>query len=269
MSGRTLGAALLAVVTAGVAGAEDLPAIKQRGTLRVLAVLEERAPEFVSLKPGREPGFDRDVLEAFGRTHGVKVEIVLVPGWDQLIPWLQQGRGDMIAGRVSNTAERRKVVDFTDEVFPTRIVALTRKPTPPPTSLADLMAHAKIKTIRGTSMVEALGAAGVPQSRIDVSPMDGATIAEGLANGTVTAAAWSLEASILAHRRDPDVQLGIFLSPPESLAYGVPRGAAPVLLAALNDHVRVLKQSGTWNRLAVKYFGDAAPQILKRARETH
>jgi membrane-bound lytic murein transglycosylase F len=248
------------------AGAEDLPAIKQRGVLRVLAVLEEKAPEFVSTQAGRDPGFDREVLDAFGRTHGVKVELVLVPAWDQLLPWLQEGKGDLIGGRVSNTADRRKTVDFTDEVFPTRIVALTRKPTPPVATLAQLAAHRKVHTIRGTSMVDALRAAGIPEAKIDVSPIQAGTIAEALRAGEVTAAAWSLEASILAHRRDPDIQLGMFLSPPESLAYGVPKGT-PLLLAALNDHIRVLKQSGTWNRLAIKYFGDAAPQILKRARE--
>lgn len=29
---------------------------------------------------------------------------------------------------------------------------------------------------------------------------------------------------------------------------------------------RLVKQSGTWNRLVVKYFGDRAPDILKAAR---
>jgi hypothetical protein len=28
-----------------------------------------------------------------------------------------------------------------------------------------------------------------------------------------------------------------------------------------------VRSSGTWNRLAIKYFGDAAPAILKKARE--
>ena len=39
------------------------------------------------------------------------------------------------------------------------------------------------------------------------------------------------------------------------------------LLGALNEYVINLRQSGTWNRLAVKYFGPAAPEILRRSRE--
>lgn len=37
-------------------------------------------------------------------------------------------------------------------------------------------------------------------------------------------------------------------------------------LRVLNDYLANVRRSGTWNRLAVKYFGAAAPEILKRAK---
>lgn len=76
---------------------------------------------------------------------------------------------------------------------------------------------------------------------------------------------WAVEGAILAQRKDPALQLGAFLGPPESLAYDVRREDAR-LLAALNEHIRLVRQTGTWNRLVVKYFGNAAPDILNKAR---
>jgi ABC-type amino acid transport substrate-binding protein len=117
--------AMLAATTPLRAG--DLAAIKQAGTLRMLSVVVEKEPEFVSSQSER-PGFDREVLEGFARLHRVKLELVPVPSWDGLIPALLKGRGDVIAGRYTATDTRRKQIAFTTEVFPTRPVAVTRKP---------------------------------------------------------------------------------------------------------------------------------------------
>ena len=91
-------------------------------------------------------------------------------------------------------------------------------------------------------------------------------LADALRAGRISAAAWWLEGAIQAQRRDGELQLGLMLGPPESLAFAV-RREDRALLEALNSHNELVRSSGTWNRLAVKYFGDAIPTILKRARE--
>ncbi len=40
----------------------------------------------------------------------------------------------------------------------------------------------------------------------------------------------------------------------------------PALLAPLNEYIGNLRRTPTWGRLVVKYFGEAAPEILRRAR---
>jgi len=40
------------------------------------------------------------------------------------------------------------------------------------------------------------------------------------------------------------------------------------LLRRLNEYVENTRRSATWSRLVVKYFGDAAPEILRKARTT-
>jgi ABC-type amino acid transport substrate-binding protein len=251
---------LFAFTTA--AGAADLPEIKRRGTLRVLAVVDEKEPEFFSLKAAM-PGFDREILEGFAHTQGLRLDVVVVPNWQALMPWLASDKGDLIAGRVSDTPSRRGQADFTREVFPTRIVAVNRKPRPPVTSVADL-ATQRVGTIMGTSMVDAVKAAGLPVQKL--VPLFAGTLSESLREGKVEVAVWALEGALLAQRRDRDLQLGPFLGPAESLAYGVHKDA-PLLLRALNDHIATVRRTGTWNRLVVKYFGDAAPAILSRVKD--
>ncbi|HET8647946.1 MAG TPA: transporter substrate-binding domain-containing protein, partial [Vicinamibacteria bacterium] len=246
----------------GLASAVDLKELQAGGSLRVLAVVDEREPEFFSLKGGTPSGFDLEVLQAFARSQRLQLKVVPVPSWEALIPALLEQKGDIIAGRYTATPERRKRVSFTEEVFPSRTVLVTRRPHRPVTSLA--LDQEKVGTVRGTSMVEALAAAGVPLARIDQSLLTG-TLSESLRSGKVTVAVWSLEGAMLAQRRDPELELGAFVGPAESLAYAT-RNADVALRAALDEHLRTIRRTGTWNRLAVKYFGAAAPEILRKAR---
>jgi ABC-type amino acid transport substrate-binding protein len=261
---RTVSSVAMALALCSAAGAQarDLQEIKKTGRLRVVAVVEEREPEFVSLKPGGAPGFDREILEGFARIQGVGLEFVLAPNWQVLMPSLLEGKGDVVAGRVSDTAARRSKADFTSEVFPTRIVVVTRKPRGAIAGAAE-MSGLRVGTIPGTSMADAVKASGFPAQKI--VPLAAGQLVEALREGRVDAAVWALEGALLAQRRDPDLQIGTFLGPPESLAYGVAKGS-PQLLAALNDHIALLRRTGTWNRLVVKYFGAAAPVILNQAQ---
>lgn len=254
----------LALSLAGATVSADLKELVAGGSLRILAIVDDREPEFLALKEGTPTGFDLEILQAFAKSQRLALKVVPIGSWDALIPALLDGKGDVIAGRFSDTPERRRRVAFTDEVFPTRTVLVTRKPHPPVTSLQAL-AQEKVGTIRGTSMVEALLAAGVPLNKIDLSLVSG-SLSESLRGGKVTVAVWSVEGAILAQRKDPDLELGAFVGSPESLAYGL-RPNDVELRRALNDHLRTIRQTGNWNRMVVKYFGGLAPSILKKSRE--
>jgi ABC-type amino acid transport substrate-binding protein len=262
---RLCRALLYAAAAAGSLGPlfADMPEIQKRGTLRVLVMPDTRRPEFFSLKPGTPPGFDQELLEGFARLHRLKLEPVAVPAWDALLPALGEGKGDVIAGRFTATAARRKLVAFTSEVFPTRNVVITRKPHKVVTRVEDLRTE-KVGTIKGTSMAEAIAAAGVPPAGVDDALAPG-SFGDALQSGRVTAAVWGVESAIALQREDPEIQIGAFLGPPGSLAWAV-RMDEPGLLKALDEYVENTRKTPTWSRLVVKYFGDAAPEILKKAR---
>jgi ABC-type amino acid transport substrate-binding protein len=242
--------------------AHDLTEVKARGVLRVLRMDVRADDEFFPLRPGGPSGFDREVLEGFASLHRVRLEPVTVSSWDALIPALLQGRGDVVAGRFTVTEARQKQVSFTSEVFPTRNVVLTRKPGRVVATLEELRAE-KVGTIKGTSMAEAVAAAGIPHV---VDTITTGKLPEALQTGQVTAVVLGVENAITARRDDPAMQLGLFLGPPRSLAYAV-RKTDAALLGALNEYVDNLRRTPTWSRLVVKYFGEAAPEILKKARQ--
>jgi ABC-type amino acid transport substrate-binding protein len=253
------GAALLA---ASLAPAGDLEAVKARGSLRVLVVDIKGPDEFFQLSAAA-PGFDREILEGFAALHRVRLDPVPIAGWDDLVPALLADKGDVIAGRFTVTEERRRRIAFTKETFPTRNVVLTRKPTPPVETLEQLRAL-RVGTVRGSSMAEAVARAGVPAATVDDSIQPGGLPA-ALAAGRVKAIVLGVENAIVAQRDDPQIQIGMFVGPPGSLACGVRRQDA-ALLAALDDYIENLRRTATWNRLVVKYFGASAPEVLRKAR---
>jgi ABC-type amino acid transport substrate-binding protein len=241
--------------------AADIDEITRRGTLRVLAVLVNQQESFVSAKPG--VGLDREMLEGFAALHRVTLTVVPVAGWDGLVPALQEGRGDVIAGRFTVTEARRRQIDFTVEVFPTRNVVLTRKPHRVVTTLQELRQE-RVGTVKGTSMADAVAAARVPPSNLDDSIPTG-TLPAALKAGTVTAIVLGVENAIADRHEDPDLQLGVFLGPPGSLAWGV-RKVDTRLREALDTYISSVRRTPTWSRLVVKYFGEDAPEILREAR---
>lgn len=253
----------LALSAGSLAAHADLAEIKKAGGLRVLAVIVPSEPEFMANRTGHEPGFDREVLQGFAALHELKLEVVPVAAWDALAPALVQGRGDVIAGRYTANDERRKQIAFSVEVFPTRVVIVSRAPKPPVDSLEALRA-ARIGVVRGTSLVDVLAAARVPPDKLDVSIASGGSL-DALRAGRIDATALELADAILAQRKDAALQLGLFVGAPSFYAFGVRKGDS-ALRRALDDYLFNLRLTPTWNRLLAKYFGASAAEILRRAR---
>jgi ABC-type amino acid transport substrate-binding protein len=253
--------ALWALLPARPVQGADAPGLQARESLRVLAVLSPEEAYFVSDQPGALPGFDVEILEGFARLHKLKVDVVPVSGWDGLVPALRRKEGDLIAGGFSATDTRRRHIDFTVEVFPSRSVVMTRKPEPVVETIDDLKTR-RVGTVKGTFMEEELAAAGI--ANVDRSIATGGLPA-ALRSGRIAAAVDGIEAALTAKAKDPAIELGVFLAEPTSLAYGVRKDDAE-LRQALDSYITNLRRTSTWSRLVVKYFGTAAPEILKKAR---
>jgi ABC-type amino acid transport substrate-binding protein len=257
---RSLAFALL-LALAGGAPAADLPEIKAAGGLRVLVSADE-VPEMFSFADGPAPGFEREILEGFARLHRLKLEVVKVASFDQIISKLLRGEGDVITG-INDTEARRRQVAFTVEILPSRTLLVTREPRVLRT--VSELGGERVGVLRGTTWEEAARAAGIPGSRIDSFPdMEG--LLQALRDRKNAAVVMSLSDFALLRRRQPDLRAGPFLGTPGSAAWAV-RKADVQLLRALDGYVENMRRTASWGRLAVTYFGNDALTLLGRARE--
>ncbi len=254
---RTLAVALALALAGGTLAGSDLAEIKARGVLKVIAQKDE-APEMYSLAQAGDPGFEREMVEGFARLQGLKIETVTVDNSAERIPALQRGGGDVIIGIV-DTAERRKLVDFTLEVIPARHVVISAKK--PIETLAEFKA-ARVGVVKGTSWARAAVEAGVPADTMETYG-DRNQMLEALKEGRITASVMTVSDFTLAAKKNPGLVGGLFLGEPTSAAFAVRKSDAQ-LLQALNDYLGNFRKSPSWNRLVVKYFGESALAVLGR-----
>ena len=101
---------LLSAFFAGSASADVLDEILERGTIRV--GVAEFAPWTIKTTSGDLIGFEIDLSNLLAKDMGVTPEFKIYE-WDNLIPALQQGEIDIIAGGMAITPARALRVEFT------------------------------------------------------------------------------------------------------------------------------------------------------------
>lgn len=113
----------------------DLAGIKKRGELRVLT---RNNPITYFMYRGQPFGFDYELMKMFAERLGVRLTMVVPPSRSELIPWLIEGRGDIIAASMTVTPERRKQVAFSRPYLFVDEVLVQRKAGPKLASLEAL-----------------------------------------------------------------------------------------------------------------------------------
>ncbi len=107
----------------------DLDDIKRRGSIRVLT---RNNPVNYFLYRGQAMGFDYELARLAARQLDVRLEMIVPPRQDLLVPWLLEGRGDVIAASFAITPERKKSVEFSRPYLYADVVVVQRKGENPP-----------------------------------------------------------------------------------------------------------------------------------------
>jgi membrane-bound lytic murein transglycosylase MltF len=139
----------------------DLPEMLQRRQIRALVAVDRTHFFF---DRGAQKGITAEALVEFERWANVelktkknlKMQVVVVPvRRDQLLPALLSGRGDVIAAFVTDTPERRKVVDFADAGFQVTEVLVSNVAMPAAATVDDLSGR-EVWVRRGSAYFESL-----------------------------------------------------------------------------------------------------------------
>ncbi len=83
---------------------EDLPEIRKQQILRVLT---RNNPTTYFLWHGQLMGFEYELARHFAKRHHLRVEMVVPPTREDLIPWLLEGKGDLIAASLTISDQRK------------------------------------------------------------------------------------------------------------------------------------------------------------------
>lgn len=103
---------------------EDLDNIKQRKTLRVIT--RNNAASYF-LWRGELLGFEYEMAKKFASQQGLRLEIVVAPSHEEMIPMLLRGEGDIIASFMTITEQRKKQgITFSRPYHHTAEVVVTR-----------------------------------------------------------------------------------------------------------------------------------------------
>lgn len=264
------GLSMIAAITLTGCGEAEAPAAAPAAGVTAAAPALARLPELrVAVDPTYKPftyktgdgtlaGFDIDIAKALCTE--IQRECVFVEqAWDSMIPGLLAKKYDVIISSMSITAERKKVIDFTDKYYstPSRIVVRTGTPFTDLTSLEGK----RIGVLKGSTQENyALGElqpVGVRVVAYEAQNQVYLDIKSGRLDGTV-ADVVEVTASFLSL---PEGQgfgfVGPILNDPKYFGEGIGialRQDETALRDELNAAIRAIRASGVYATLASKYF---------------
>jgi membrane-bound lytic murein transglycosylase F len=130
----------------------DLADVKKHRVLRVLT--RNNAVSYFLLR-GEAAGFDHDLMKRFADGLDVRLQMVVPPSHADLVPWLLQGKGDVIAASYTVTPERGKRVAFSAPYLEIQELIVQRASEPLLRSVDDLRGR-KIRVRPGSSYLATL-----------------------------------------------------------------------------------------------------------------
>lgn len=183
----------------------DLGAIRDRKTLRVLT--PRQGDDGFLPRKGFPLDFEREAVAEFAKAAGLGLQFVYVDSRDDLMPWLLEGKGDLIAANFTATPARRETVAFTVPVDQAREQVITRLADAKLAKPADL-AGRKVVIRRGSSFWGTMEALKKKHPKIELvaapETLDTEAILAKVAEGEydVTVADSNLVEAVFGYRQD-------------------------------------------------------------------
>ena len=243
-------ALMLAVVSFASAGADQLDAIKERGTL-IIATEGNWSPWTYHDGDDRLTGFDIEIGTLLAEGLGVQPDFQEVP-WESILAGVDQNRFDIACNGVGYTEERAEKFRFSDPYVYTEAVLVVRKDNEDIRTLEDLKGR---KTSNSPNSTYAMKAEemGASVEYVDTLGETMMMLEQGRVDATINAKG-SVDDYLREH---PDADIKVALTfPGEPVCYPVRGGAdTETLIAAVNDILAKAREDGTLAALSEKYFG--------------
>ena len=243
---------------------DDLPGLIERGRLRMIT--RNNAMTYF-IHRGLQVGFEYELVKKFADEHGLRLDIVIPDSHAELLDYLNQGKGDLVAAAMTITPERKARVDFTrpyNEVDELVVVRADEDSINALEDLAGRTVHLRASSSFYTTLTGLQDSidgiriallpddvetedilAGVEEGIYDIAMCDANLLDVELAYGRRLKAAFSIKSTLLgwAVRKDN-----------------------PALLASLNQYIQREKGGLFFNMMKKRYFENS--RGIARAKDS-
>ncbi|MCJ8141414.1 transporter substrate-binding domain-containing protein [Ancylobacter sp. A5.8] len=244
---------------AGAAKAEDLLAkVKAKGELTVGTELQFAPFDFV--EDGKQAGLNKELFELIGKELGVKITFLDLP-WPSVLPGLEAGKFDMVAGPATITNARMERYRFSTPIADATVAILKKKGDASITKPEDI-AGKKVGSAKATAQLAQLQefAKTLPSAPTIQEYVDFSQSYADLGAGRVVAVANSLPNIAYLAKQKPDVFEVVqppFGKPVYFGFIGTKAPEAQSLMDAVDAVIIKAKNDGTLGKMQEKWFGTA------------
>lgn len=258
---RTVRLAALGVAAsmafAGLAQAEDLLAkAKAKGELTVGTELQFAPFDYV--EDGKQAGMNKEIFAEIGKDLGVKVTFLDLP-WPSVLPGLEAGKFDMVAGPATITKARMERYRFSSPIANATVAILKKKGDASITKPEDI-AGKKVGSGKATAQLAQLQdfAKTLPTAPTIQEYVDFSQAYADLGAGRIVAVANSLPNIAFLAKQKPDVFEVVeppFGKPVYFGFIGTKSEDAKSLMDAVDAVIIKMKHDGRLAALQKKWFG--------------
>lgn len=243
----------LCVVLPGVASADTLDDIQERGVLRV-GMEPGYMPFEMTNQKGEIIGFDVDMAKGIAKAMGVKLELVST-AWDGIIPALLTKKYDMIMSGMTVTQERNLKINFADPYIVIGQTILIKNEI-----AGDVKSYKDLnnKKYKVGSKLGTTGEKATKRMIPNCSYISFDTEQEGitdLVNGKIDAFVYDLPYMEIAYSQKGEGKL-TYLNEPftyEPLGWAIRRGNHD-FLNWLNNYMTQVRSDGTYDKIYAKWI---------------
>jgi polar amino acid transport system substrate-binding protein len=259
MNRRHLVALVFAAILGGVApaAADALDDIVKNKVIRI-AVPQDFAP-FGSVGADLKPvGYDIDMANLIGKELGAKVELVPVNSANR-IPYLQTRKVDLVISSLGKSAEREKVIDFSNAYAPFFQGVFGVKDAK--VAKAEDLAGKTIGATRGAIEEQEISKLAPSTATIKRYEDNNATIAAFLSGQVDLIATGNVVAAAIAEKSAGRVPVSKFVIKDSPCFIGLNKDE-PKLLARVNEIIAKAKSSGELDKISQKWLKAPLPASI-------
>jgi len=218
---------------------------------------------------GKPTGFEYDLAMEFARYLNVELDIV-VPGWNNMFLYLDQGKGDFIAAGLAITRERLEHAAFSIPYMTIQQRIIHHNLVFGPKSIEDLM-YRTIHVRRGTSYhsrLEKIKSSGIDFNYILHDNIPTEALIAMVNNREFRFTIADSNIALLNQRYYPDIKIGIPIQEKESLAWAVRKNDADMIVE-INRFLLYANEKGILKKITDKYYANIQDFDIYELKKFH